>query len=300
MNDPKLDELLPYNKDVKTILDTKQLAYKSAYDLLLYINSHHKDLQIATAESLTAGMIMSTLVDIPWWGYIKYGCIGVYDTDAKRTLIGVKVKDVYTHKCASEMAIGVLQNTNATISIAVTGNAMPTNDNVDKLGEVFISIAGYNKNNKIIYITKSINACIQTNNIEFKKLCNLWYNTIISDTSKKTYNAFSNTAAISQEIRYYTTYKALEICLKFIKKYKPVAPKIIIDRKNKNTLLKQIPKNKYNFGGEGICKNKSCDYTGIRKSSNIKSYKINSKYSEKIKSKKIKSKNNKNTKKISQ
>ena len=42
-----------------------------------------KFLQIATSESLTAGSIMSILVDIPWGGFLKYGCFGVYDTDAK-------------------------------------------------------------------------------------------------------------------------------------------------------------------------------------------------------------------------
>ena len=84
---------------------------------------------------------MSTIVDIPWCGWAKYGYTGVYDTDAKRVFNGVGVDDVYTQRCAKEMAVGLLKNSNATIALAVTGNAMPDPDKVQKLGEVFIGVA---------------------------------------------------------------------------------------------------------------------------------------------------------------
>jgi nicotinamide mononucleotide (NMN) deamidase PncC len=133
-------------------------AHEQAYLLLkeLIAKSAHTDrpLQVATAESLTAGLIFATLGDIPMAGAHKYGSFSVYDTDAKRMFLGVHAPDVYTHRCATEMALGVLRNSNATLAIAVSGNAMPAQAYVDpsksleasgtlKLGEVFISIAGY-------------------------------------------------------------------------------------------------------------------------------------------------------------
>jgi PncC family amidohydrolase len=266
---PSLEELTA--NDLQTITIIKKKAYESAYDLLKQLNN--SDLQIATAESLTAGMIMSTLVDIPWLGYVKYGCFGVYDTDAKRTFINVKVDNVYTHKCAAEMAIGVLKNSNASLAIAVTGNAMPLNEHAEMLGEVFIGIAGYNNNNEIIYITKSINSCIETDNTGFKNRCKKWFSTIIDGKNAEgkytKYNERSDTATISQEIRYYTTSKALELCKDFVIKYKPICPDVIKRRKerneekNNNNNHTTIPKNKYEFGGVGLCKNISyCDMDG--------------------------------------
>jgi nicotinamide mononucleotide (NMN) deamidase PncC len=234
-------------------------------------------LQIATSESLTAGLIFSSLVDIPNYGYLKYGCFGVYDTDAKRVFNNVSVDDVYTHKCASEMAIGVLKNSNATIAIAVTGNAMPHNTHANMLGEVFIGIAGYNQDNEIIYITRSINACLETDLPDFKKLCDQWYNTIKADTTLKTFNPRQVTATVSQEIRYYTAYAALNTCLDFINSNELIVPEFVKERKRNNNNKSDntdkhtsIPANKFTEGGVGICKNKDiCHISGERTGTKI-------------------------------
>lgn len=85
--------------------------------------------QVVTAESLTGGLIFSTLANIPYGGGHKYGAFSVYDTDAKRIFLGVKAPDVYTRQCAAEMAAGALRHSNASMAIAVTGNAMPDQSN---------------------------------------------------------------------------------------------------------------------------------------------------------------------------
>ena len=123
MSAPLFEELIP--NDTTTILKIKTAATMKGYELLQLINSQaiwadkksnpndvDRYLQIATSESLTGGLLMSTLVDIPWGGFMKYGAFGVYDTDAKRVFNNVRVDNVYTHKCASEMAIGILKNSN--------------------------------------------------------------------------------------------------------------------------------------------------------------------------------------------
>lgn len=80
---------------------------------------------VATAESLTAGLISASLIDIPLYGSYVYGGAVVYDSDAKRQLLGVTVPDVYTRECAGEMAVGVISRTRANVGVAVTGNAGP-------------------------------------------------------------------------------------------------------------------------------------------------------------------------------
>lgn len=150
-------------------------ANKAAYGLLIKMNQAKKSdpLQVATIESLTGGLIFSTLVDIPFGGEFKYGCFGVYDTDAKRIFAGVSVSDVYTHKCAKQMAVGLLKNSNATLAISVTGNSMPHAGNETSLGKVHIGIAGYkiiNGKVSIIVTTKLYDFCKDLDT------CELWKN----------------------------------------------------------------------------------------------------------------------------
>lgn len=264
MSVPKWNELQPKNNDINIINKIKNTANKSAYDLLVLMHSksdfkNKKYLQIATSESLTAGLIMSTLVDIPWGGCLKYGSTCVYDSDAKRVLNGVKIDNVYTHRCAKEMAVGLLNNSNATIGIAVTGNAMPLLNQQDMLGETFICIAGYDKSGNIIYTTKSINSCLETESESFKNVCKKWYNKM----SKNVYNTRTKTATVSQGIRNYVVYAALKECKNFINEYNPTVPKFIKNRIKKNNIITKeclhtnIPKNKYNITGKILCANKN-------------------------------------------
>jgi len=294
MSTPCFDDIVPLETHNNTIQKIKYEALREGFKLLKLINSlavwadKKKDpnsvdkyLQIATTESLTCGLIMSTLVDIPWGGFMKYGGFGVYDTDAKRVFNKVSVDDVYTHKCAAEMAIGVLKNSNATIAIAVTGNAMPVNENIDMLGEVFIAIAGYDEINNIVYITKSINACLDTDNSNMRDICKKWYETI---KVQNKYNSRNETAAISQEIRYYTVMKAYELCIEFINKLNPIVPDEIIERKMKNeskdadNIHNNLPANKFEFGGKGVCRNDAvnnrCIITDRRQEDDVSVYKL--------------------------
>ena len=86
----------------------------------------------------------------------------MYDTNVKRVLNNVTVEDVYTHRCAMEMAIGLLHNTNASLAISVTGNSVPLNKDVHRLGEVFIGVAGYVADGSMIYSTMVHNSCYGT------------------------------------------------------------------------------------------------------------------------------------------
>lgn len=195
------------NKSLSAQINKMQeSAHQYAYDLLCYIETTsvtsvtNKKHNIVTAESLTAGLIFSTLVDIPQGGKHKYGCFCAYDTDAKRILLGVDVEDVYTHKCVKEMAISALKNSNASIAIATSGNAKANakaSKDDNKLGEVFIGIAGYSDQNKIKVATNVYNFCHGIDTCD-------------------DYNNYKKIAQISMYIRYATVAQALKDCKLFL------------------------------------------------------------------------------------
>ena len=228
---PPFDSMVTTEVDQKLVKKTELETLFEAYTLLTKVSG--SDLQIATSESLTAGLIMSTLVKVPWAGWHKYGCTGVYDTDAKRVFNNVEVDNVYTHTCAKEMAIGLLANSNATLAIAVTGNAMPYFDHLDMLGEVFIGVAGYigeKHNPKIAYMTKSINACLKDQG-GIKTLCDDW---LKAQPDKDSYAPRSKTAAVSLFIRNFTASQAFKMCGQLVDSQKLIAPDFISRQKRAN------------------------------------------------------------------
>jgi len=250
---PTLEELKSPEGDKELIEEIENKVLEAGYDLLKKINDIYEEkgikLQIATSESLTAGLIMSSLVKLPINGWCKYGGFAVYDTDAKRVYNSVKVDDVYTHKCAKEMAVGQLNNSTATLSIAVTGNAMPYFKEKNRLGEVFIGIAGYRASDGIIiYETHMVNGCLdEETNLTDK--CKSW---LRSQPTKKHYANRSDTATVSRIIRNYTAFKSMKLALDFITQNDLSVPKIIVERKNLNIkkdsvgcLHNGIPTSKY-------------------------------------------------------
>jgi PncC family amidohydrolase len=201
-------------------------AHVEAYDtikLLMAKSPPTSKLQLATAESLTGGMILSTLVDVPLGGAYKYGGFGVYDTDAKRLFLGVREPDVYTHACTRQMAAGVLQNSNATIAVAVSGNAMPEqglmydDDHLKMLGEVFIAVASYNAEHKIFVDSKVYNFC----ELEYggNEMAMEWINTVRNEVSlhKRLLDADLVDAAHPKHVDGYNTFTSTSMLSRFIR-----------------------------------------------------------------------------------
>ena len=262
---PDLKDLKSPKDDIKIIRIIEDKVLKSAYELLDIVNKINIErsikLQIATSESLTAGLIMSSLVKLPILGWAKYGCFGVYDSDAKRVFNSVKVEDLYTHMCAKQMAIGMLKNSNATLAISVTGNAMPYYNDLNRLGEVFIGIAAYNNNSEIIYTTEAVNSCLDTIEIPFKEKCEKW---IGEHLNESTFADRKNTATISLLIRNYTAYIAMKMASDFIKKHENTIgiPDFIEKRKDDNDVKigcnhTKIPLAKYDAKINEICLNET-------------------------------------------
>ena len=82
------------------LLDTlNHNAIKNASELKSLLSEN--ELNIVTAESLTAGQIIKTMADVPGNGGALYGGFVVYDTDAKRKFINVKTRGVYCEEAAA-------------------------------------------------------------------------------------------------------------------------------------------------------------------------------------------------------
>ena len=174
-------------------------ALISARALKILLNQ--LQVNVVTAESLTAGMIVKTLVDIPGYGATVYGGFSVYDTDAKRKYLSVKTKGVYSHETARQMALGALINSRAMVSIAVTGNAMPYPENKEMLGDVFIGVAIRTK--RIAIDTTKVVICSLISNV-----CKEWKSLNIPEDTRtgvdRKYAAFQYTSLIADFIRYKT------------------------------------------------------------------------------------------------
>lgn len=99
--------------------------------------------RIATAESITGGMIASAFTDIPGSSDWFLSGIVSYSDAIKHKVLGVKEKTLVKYtavskECAAEMARGVLVLLDSDVAIATTGYAGPSGENI---GEVFISVA---------------------------------------------------------------------------------------------------------------------------------------------------------------
>lgn len=211
----------------------KSKAHQAGYNLLktLHQKPNNQKLTLITAESLTGGLIFSTLVDIPFAGSHKYGCISVYNSESKHMFLDVITDNIYSHKCAKDMVINALKKSKASISISVTGNAMPKDDKKEQLGEVFIGIAGYLDDNTVKVTTQLYNFCYYDKMDKQINLKTIIYNKMnIALNLLENYNELQLTSLLAQYIRYSTVEQALNNCLEFINKNILITPSDFIQK----------------------------------------------------------------------
>jgi nicotinamide-nucleotide amidase len=101
---------------------------------------------LASAESLTGGMIGALLTDIPGASDSYVGGVISYATRLKATLAGVDVATLaelgpVAAGTAVEMAHGVAQRCNADWGLATTGVAGPDTQDGHPVGQVFIAVS---------------------------------------------------------------------------------------------------------------------------------------------------------------
>jgi nicotinamide-nucleotide amidase len=81
---------------------------------------------IATAESMTGGMVAGALTSVPGASAVMRGGIVAYDPALKSSLLGVgDITEVVTPRVAEEMAIGGRRLLGSDVCVSVTGSAGP-------------------------------------------------------------------------------------------------------------------------------------------------------------------------------
>jgi nicotinamide-nucleotide amidase len=102
---------------------------------------------IATAESLTGGLVCATLIDVPGASDVVRGGVVAYAADLKSSVLGVDpvlIERVGTvdASVAEAMAAGAQASLQATWGVATTGVAGPDAAEGKDVGTVHIAVAG--------------------------------------------------------------------------------------------------------------------------------------------------------------
>jgi len=102
---------------------------------------------VATAESLTGGLLGAALTAVPGSSATYRGGVVVYATDAKADVLGVSAalldaRGPVDPDVAAAMAVAARERFGATFGVATTGVAGPTPQNEVAVGTVHVALAG--------------------------------------------------------------------------------------------------------------------------------------------------------------
>jgi PncC family amidohydrolase len=102
---------------------------------------------VATAESLTGGLVAATLADVPGASYALRGGLVAYATEVKIDVLGVDSSLVDEHgvvseECALAMAQRARRLLDSTYAVSTTGVAGPEAQEGKPVGTVYIAVAG--------------------------------------------------------------------------------------------------------------------------------------------------------------
>ncbi|MBO8155164.1 MAG: competence/damage-inducible protein A [Bacillaceae bacterium] len=100
---------------------------------------------ISSAESLTGGKFIESLISLPGASSVVSGSIVSYGTDIKKDVLHVSQETIEQHgtvsePCAREMALNIQQLMNTDVGISFTGNAGPDPSEGKPVGTVFIGL----------------------------------------------------------------------------------------------------------------------------------------------------------------
>ena len=103
-------------------------------------------LTLATAESLTGGLVCAALTDVPGASVVVRGSVVSYATDLKAQVLGVDpdllaASGAVHGDVARQMALGVCRVLGADVGVATTGVAGPDPQDWQPVGTVFVAVA---------------------------------------------------------------------------------------------------------------------------------------------------------------
>ncbi|HHX85764.1 MAG TPA: nicotinamide-nucleotide amidohydrolase family protein [Actinomycetales bacterium] len=119
----------------------------SAREAELVARLSARGLTVATAESLTAGLLASRIAAVPGASAVLRGGLVVYATDLKHTLAGVPDEVLARHgavscETAAALADGARSRCGADVGIGLTGVAGPDLQEGHPAGTVYVGVSG--------------------------------------------------------------------------------------------------------------------------------------------------------------
>jgi nicotinamide mononucleotide (NMN) deamidase PncC len=225
--------------ELQDIAMSEAMAHKAA--LLLKKTLCQYKLNLVTCESVTSGLIASTMSAVGIGGQYLYGGFIVYDTDAKRRWCGVTTPNLYHKGTAVEMARGALKNSGAMVSLAITGNALPYADSLlcTGIADIAVCIRGHyptsgklQKSVEFVTFSIRINVCQDRSD----NVCSEWTDKYEFDTTGKVIN-YPNPNQnhyVNKKIRAMMVEEALVFCANSVK-----------DAFSLKIILEDIPYNKW-------------------------------------------------------
>jgi len=127
-------------------------------ELVAKLKAHGQ--MVATAESCTGGMVAAAITDVAGSSAVLDCGFVTYSNEAKSEMLGVPEELIRGYGAVSEevaqaMAEGALDNSNATLAVAITGIAGPSGGSADKpVGLVHFCCAskkGYERHERMIF-----------------------------------------------------------------------------------------------------------------------------------------------------
>ncbi|MDR3360779.1 MAG: nicotinamide-nucleotide amidohydrolase family protein [Bifidobacteriaceae bacterium] len=117
---------------------------KRAESLVQLLREHQ--LTVATAESLTGGLVSAVIVDVPRASEVLRGAVVAYSNDVKRDVLGVDAellaeRGAINGTTASQMALGVRRLLGADVGIATTGVAGPDPADGAEPGTAYVAVS---------------------------------------------------------------------------------------------------------------------------------------------------------------
>ena len=141
----KFNEIL--NNVVNCIKDELYADYETSLEEQIVKKATDKNIKVGTAESITGGMVASSIVNIPGSSHVLYEGFVTYATAAKVRRLHVKQNTLDNYgpislQTCEEMLQGVLANKDITLAVATTGCAGPDSDEFDTpVGVAYIGVA---------------------------------------------------------------------------------------------------------------------------------------------------------------
>jgi nicotinamide-nucleotide amidase len=117
-------------------------ARQQAHDVIAALRT--RGWTLATGESLTAGLIASTLAEVPGCSDVLRGGVVAYQVDLKKQLLQVDdaalAHGVVSKQVAQAMACGAARALGATVGVGSTGAAGPQPHDGAEPGTVWVSV----------------------------------------------------------------------------------------------------------------------------------------------------------------